>query len=260
MTEEIKNFNEVEAQLKKSSEAWIKIVGYIRSNYIMDEIWDGNNELKFRHSAKTLATLYIKEGYFTVLIIFGKNEREAFELSQNEYSEYILNYYNNSRTYHDGKWMFIDIHDSLHIKEIINLIKIKKKPNRKIEDLSSATMGCCGNRCDKCLLYARNNEATGGRFEFQIGDWKCYHGGTSETQIDYSKHICNGCQSECPVAICVKNKSYASCAECNYNSCDIQGNNFTNPGRCNLGLKAEDIEKFVLPYWGKERFNKMKEC
>ena len=107
----VKSFEEISIVLGKSVDAFIKIIGKIRVNYIMDEIFDGNNELKFRRSGKTLVTFYIKDGMFTVLIIFGKEERIKFENEYNNFSKYISDYYKKSKTFHDGKWMFIDIMD-----------------------------------------------------------------------------------------------------------------------------------------------------
>ena len=68
----VKSFEEIEPILGKASEAFIKLMGFVRVNYIMDEFWDGKNELKFRRSGKTLITIYIKDNTFTVFIIFGK--------------------------------------------------------------------------------------------------------------------------------------------------------------------------------------------
>lgn len=64
--------------LGNAKTAWDHYLAAIRNDYEMDELWDGN-ELKFRRGGKTLVTLYIKEGFFTVLVIFGKAEREKFE-------------------------------------------------------------------------------------------------------------------------------------------------------------------------------------
>ncbi|GHV15738.1 hypothetical protein FACS189493_0030 [Spirochaetia bacterium] len=256
----VKSFEEISTALGKSVDAFIKIIGRIRVNYIMDEIFDVNNELKFRQSGKTLVTFYIKDGMFTVLIIFGKEECIKFENEYNNFSKYINDYYKNSKTYHDGKWMFIDVVDDRYVDDIIGLIEMKKKSNRKKEHLDKGNLGKCGNRCDLCLLYVANNkDGKQGWFEFQEGDWKCYHNGDIKNQTDYSKYICKGCHSDCEVVKCVLKKGIENCQECNYNLCNINANNFTNPGRCNIGLSAEDITKFVLPYWGKERFDQMKQ-
>lgn len=134
----VKSREELDPILGKSGEAWTQLFGFIRMNYVMDEFWDGKDELKFRRSGKTFVTFYVHEGYFTLLIIFGKRERSIFEERQNEFPAYIVDFYNNSKTYHDGKWMFFDVYDSDYIEAFYELLKIKKKPNRKREDMSNA--------------------------------------------------------------------------------------------------------------------------
>lgn len=42
------------------------------------------------------------------MIIFGKAERDKFENSREEFSEYINSFYDNTKQYHDGKWLYID--------------------------------------------------------------------------------------------------------------------------------------------------------
>ena len=76
----IKPFSEVEGVLNNSASAWIKLVGYIRINYKMDELWNKKNEFKFKRGKNTLATFYIQDGYFTLLLIFGKQERAVLDL------------------------------------------------------------------------------------------------------------------------------------------------------------------------------------
>ena len=131
----IKPFNEVERVLNNSASAWIKLVGYIRTNYIMDERWNDKDELKFKRSGKTLATFYVRDGYFLLLLIFGKQERAVFEEKKSQFPEYILNYYDSSKTFHDGKWMFIEVHNEEVVDSLIKMINIKKRPNRKKEEL-----------------------------------------------------------------------------------------------------------------------------
>lgn len=255
--ETIKNFDETESLLLKSADAFIKIVGFIRSYYVMDEFWDGKDELKFRRSGKTLVTIYIKDGFFTILLIFGKQEREMFEQTCSNYSDVVKSYYNNSKTYHDGKWMFIDMHDSSFVEDIIRMIKIKKNPNRK-EDFSKAVMGKCGYRCDLCLLYIKNNETTKGNSLFHEGDWKCYHNHKTEERANFTNHICNGCRENCSACQCVAEKGLSNCGECDYKHCPTGKDAHTNPGRCNLGLSADDVTQFIIPYSNWERFDKMK--
>ncbi len=115
---------------------WCAINNFIFKNYDMDILWDGGGktgvyELKYRKSGKTFCALYPREQGMRVLIIFGKGERDKFESSRENFSEYINNFYNNTRQYHDGKWLYLDIINNEVVNDIEKLLLIKKKPNRK---------------------------------------------------------------------------------------------------------------------------------
>ncbi|MBE6060028.1 MAG: DUF3788 domain-containing protein [Clostridium sulfidigenes] len=115
---------------------WCAINNFIKDNYDMDMLWDNGGktgvfELKYRKSGKTFCALYPREKGMRVLIILGKNERENFETSRKDFSEDINNFYDNTRQYHDGKWLYLDIINNTVIADIERLLFIKKKPNRK---------------------------------------------------------------------------------------------------------------------------------
>ena len=99
---------------------------FMRGNYRLDEVGDGKDELKFKQRNKTILTIYIRNDRFTFLIIFGKRERECFEMQDSEFSQYICDYYEKSKTYHDGKWMFIDVTTLEQLEEVKKLIKCAK--------------------------------------------------------------------------------------------------------------------------------------
>lgn len=240
------NFKE---KLGATFDSFMNLIRFVRTNYIMDELWDGKEVLKFRKSGKTLVSISINENSFNTLIVFGKAERAVFDTARNNFSENICNYYDNSGTYHDGKWMFINVESDTDINEIIELIKIKKKPNRKI-NMKNAEFGQCGQRCDQCLLYVNNNETEHGNIVFHEKDWICYHS-KDEERVDYTNTICPGCHQKpvdsCPAKICLQKKELCNCLQChNYSNCK---NHDFDPALCNLGLSAEDITRAVLPYY-----------
>lgn len=115
---------------------WKSINDFIIKNYNMDLLWDdggktGVYELKYRKSGKTFSALYPRDNALRILIIFGKKEREKFEESRADYSDYTVDLYDNTHQYHDGKWLYIDIPDETIIEDIERLLLIKKRPNRK---------------------------------------------------------------------------------------------------------------------------------
>lgn len=118
------------------SDIWTCLTESIDSLYDMDRIWnkgfgDWVYEYKYRRGGKTLCAFYAKQNTANILIILGKTEREKFELQRNDFSEQIRSLYDTIETYHDGKWLWIPIDEKLSSDDIINMLKIKRKPNRK---------------------------------------------------------------------------------------------------------------------------------
>lgn len=115
---------------------WENLCNLIESLYEMDILgkntkWNNwKYEHKYRRGGKTLCTLYVKDNYFNIQIVFGKDERAKFENEQDTYSDEIQSIYNNSTTYHDGKWMSFEPTNQL-LEDIRKLLYIKRKPNRK---------------------------------------------------------------------------------------------------------------------------------
>lgn len=116
--------------------AFYTICNYINDNYKAEHVWnDGGKkwdyEYKFRKSSKTLCAFYFKQGCLGFMIIFGKKERDYFEQNKDQYSKQICKLYNSTTTYHDGKWLMIEIEDLKLFEDIKKLLLIKRKPNIK---------------------------------------------------------------------------------------------------------------------------------
>lgn len=246
-------FDKLDELLMDTASVLSDLVGRIRMEYAMDEIYDGKDEVKFRRGGKTLVTLYLHAGYFTVLIIFGKAEREDFEAQREGFPADFCARYDEARTYHDGKWLFYDVHADGDVDMLMRLLHIKKRPNRKPEKLEDAVISLCGNRCDQCTLHRDHFEPEA----FTVGEKHCYFT-ADEPPVDHSGHVCPGCvpEKQCGYRKCATEKGLASCGECDFEHCATE--HFTEPGRCNLGITAEEISRFILPYCGKERFRAMK--
>ncbi|MCL2403096.1 MAG: DUF3788 domain-containing protein [Coriobacteriia bacterium] len=149
MDRAIKPYVEVKALLGSASPAWEKLVGHIRYHYAMDELWKegkpthkGYNDLFIRRSGKSLIILSIREDHFKACIVLGKNEREKFEEQQEAFSEAVRSVYDEAHTYHDGKWLGFDIYDDSLIDELIRLLHLKRKPNRKVLPESTTEVEC----------------------------------------------------------------------------------------------------------------------
>jgi len=139
MDRPIKSYNEVKAMLGAASDAWEKLVGHIRFYYEIDEIWvEGKptykhyNLLYFKRGGKPLITLCLREGFFLVSITLGKNEREKFDEQRENFSEAVRELYDETEILHDGMWLGFEVRDESINDDLISLMQIKRKPNRKV--------------------------------------------------------------------------------------------------------------------------------
>ena len=121
---------------KETLLVWNELTEVIDSLYDVDRLWDkgfGNwkVEYKYRRGGKTLCTFYAKEDAANLLIIYGKVEREKFEEIKDSLSKPMQDIYERTEVLHDGKWLWIPIDDKIEIEDIIAMLKIKRRPNRK---------------------------------------------------------------------------------------------------------------------------------
>ena len=115
---------------------WNKLTAAIDLLYDVDRLWDkgfGNwkVEYKYRRGGKTFCTFYAKEDVANLLIIYGKAEREKFEKIKDSLSKSMQDIYERTEVLHDGKWLWLPIDDKISIEDIITMLKIKRRPNRK---------------------------------------------------------------------------------------------------------------------------------
>ena len=115
---------------------WNKLCALIDENYDMDCLWDKGGkawtyEYKYRRGGKTLCALYARENCVGFMIILGKDERLKFEKDKENYSKEVQRIYDETQTYHDGKWMMFEPIDTSLFDDFIRLLMIKRKPNKK---------------------------------------------------------------------------------------------------------------------------------
>lgn len=129
--------NEIENLIGEATiELWEQLEKAIDGQYEMDKYWnkgfgDWVYEYKYRKSGKTLCTFYAKQDVANILIIFGKTEREKFEQQREYFSEELLTLYESTQIHYDGKWLWIPIDEKLSVEDILRMLKLKRRPNRK---------------------------------------------------------------------------------------------------------------------------------
>lgn len=117
-------------------EAWEELCALIQQRYIMDTLWNkggrgGVYEYKIRKGGKTLCALYPREGSFGFMVVLGQKERQAFEAQQERFSPQTVARYHECATYHDGKWLMVEVQGKGLIEDMEGLLLIKRRPNRK---------------------------------------------------------------------------------------------------------------------------------
>ena len=137
MLDTIPNKEEMTALVGKSRyDVWNKLCALIDESYDMDCSWNKGGkawtyEYKYRRGGKTLCALYARENCVGFMIILGKDERLKFEKDRETYREEVQRIYDETKTYHDGKWMMFEPTDTSLFDDFMRLLRIKRKPNRK---------------------------------------------------------------------------------------------------------------------------------
>ena len=220
---------------------------FMRGNYVLDELGNGKDELKFRRGGKTVLTIYIREDHFIFLVIFGRAERERFEAQRDTFPRKLRDIYDGSKTFHDGKWMFIPVADMETLGAVKGLILLKKKPNRKPFPRGRAVYSKCGMRCDLCVHYSET--AFGDEFIIELRERLArVYGGS------FDDCGCPGCAGKievegnlCEQHKCAVEKGADKCTNCKEYPCD----NALAGRRGKIEPKsilADDVTWAILPY------------
>ncbi|MDE7078548.1 MAG: DUF3788 domain-containing protein [Clostridia bacterium] len=117
-------------------EVWNKLCALLDEIYDMERLWNKGGkawkyEYKYRRGGKTLCALYARENCVGFMIVLGKDERLKFEADKEAYSKNVQEIYDNTHTYHDGKWLMFEPTDTSMFNDFIRLLSIKRKPNKK---------------------------------------------------------------------------------------------------------------------------------
>ena len=117
-------------------EVWQELCSAMDEKYEMERLWNtgGKNwtyEYKYRRGGKTLCALYARENCVGFMIILGKDEQLKFDTDRNSYSKEVQKIYDETKTYHDGKWLMFEPTDTALFDDFVKLLGIKRKPNKK---------------------------------------------------------------------------------------------------------------------------------
>ena len=228
-------------ELQKVSQ---EIMRFMRGKYIADEIGDGDDTLRFRRGGKTILTVYLRDNHYDFHVIFGKAEREKFEEKRDELSQKIKDIYDNSTTYHDGKWVLISVADLETVEIVKQLVIIKKKPNRKPFPKTHFRLGNCGHRCDLRVHYTGKTSVSAEVMEHALERIQALYG------VDKAEADCDGCclDKDCVQLNCAREQVLKKCSDCKkHNKCSKQTAGWT-PEIHTSTIMADDVTWGILPY------------
>lgn len=120
---------------KELYDLWTSLHQLIEQKYNMEQMWNHGGkkwtyEYKYRRGEKTLCALYAKEQTIGFMVILGKDERTKFESMREMFSNAAQKIYDETTTFHDGKWLMFELKDTSLFNDIERLLSIKRKPNR----------------------------------------------------------------------------------------------------------------------------------
>jgi len=118
--------------------AYELLLKFIRSHYIMNEVWreektgkDDILHLRFLDGSRKLAAIKIRKGYFVLHLVYCKPEQKRFEAERATFSNNICMVSDNTDISHvNDKWLYFEVCDTTCVDELCRLIKLKRKPNK----------------------------------------------------------------------------------------------------------------------------------
>jgi len=84
----------------------------------------------FRYKkSKSFCTFIPEKGRFSLLIVFGVQEREKVEAIKDGLLAQTRKLYDDAATYHDGKWVRITVDSAEIVEDVRQLLEVKRRPS-----------------------------------------------------------------------------------------------------------------------------------
>ena len=114
---------------KELYDLWTSLHQLIEQKYNMEQMWNHGGkkwtyEYKYRRGGKTLCALYAKEQTIGFMVILGKDERTKFESMREMFSNAAQKIYDETTTFHDGKWLMFELKDTSLFNDIERLLSL----------------------------------------------------------------------------------------------------------------------------------------
>jgi hypothetical protein len=83
--------------------------------------------LRYKKS-KSFCTLIPQKNRFLLVIVFGANERSKVETIRHKLSVRTRKEYDEATTYHDGKWLLLNVDNEDIVADVERLLAVKRRP------------------------------------------------------------------------------------------------------------------------------------
>ncbi|WP_454854647.1 DUF3788 domain-containing protein [Rhizobium binxianense] len=113
---------------------WIELRTWIDESYrgvfTPDWLYGGKTRgwsLRFKKT-KALTTLVPEYRRFSVIVVMGRAEREKFEERRYAWRPQLLKFYDDAKTYTDGKWLTLPVSSKDELQNVRELLAMKRPP------------------------------------------------------------------------------------------------------------------------------------
>jgi hypothetical protein len=123
---------------KRNAARWADLAEFISvaypATFNIEWLFGGKKHgwfLRFKKS-KSFCTFIPERGRFNVLLIFGAAERDKVEPVLPELASHVREDYLKSTTYHDGRWVLVNVDSATVLEDVKKLLVIKRQPKNAV--------------------------------------------------------------------------------------------------------------------------------
>lgn len=118
----------------ENAKRWRELLAFIDATYpgVFKGEWlyGGSRHgwsLRFKKS-RSFCTLIPERERLQVLIVFGQAERDKAEVVLPDLATHVRDDFRQATTYHDGKWVLINVDSEEVLGDVQRLLKVKRRP------------------------------------------------------------------------------------------------------------------------------------
>ena len=121
---------------KKAIKAFDSLLKFLDENYNFEQqiVFGGKRfgvMVRYRKNGKTLVSVFPEKDAFSVVLVYGKKEVILFNANKDVFDPFIIDIFDNTPQLHDGKWMLINLNDSILLPDLEKMIMIKKSVKKQ---------------------------------------------------------------------------------------------------------------------------------